>query len=66
MADEEDIIRIDKKLIDLKKELKEQNRLHKILDEYCTDSFKEAFAQISKTREDMTKVVSAVATAKKK
>ena len=66
MADEDDILRIDKKIIELRKDLKEANRLHKILDEYCTDSFKEAFAQISKTREDMAKVVTAVATTKKK
>jgi hypothetical protein len=66
MVDDDDIAKIWKRLSEIEKGLKETNRLHKILDEYCTDTFKEAFDQIGKTRESMTKVVSAVSTAKRK
>ncbi len=65
MADNEDFTRIWKRLADLEKSLKETNRLHKILDEYCTDGFKEVYAQIGKNREDLTKVLTAVAAKKK-
>jgi hypothetical protein len=59
MAD--DSTQLWKKIVDLEKGLKEANRLHKILDEYCTEQFKEAFSQILKQRDDLTKVATAMA-----
>ena len=66
MVDQEDFDRLQKKVEKLDKDLKEAKRLHGILDEYCTDSFKLVSEQTSKLREDLAKVVAAVAGSSKK
>jgi hypothetical protein len=61
MVDQDDFDRLQKKVLNLEKDLKEAKRLHGILDEYCTSTFKIVSEQIGKLREDLTKVASALA-----
>jgi len=61
MVSQEDLDRVHKRVEKLEKDLKEAKRLHGILDEYCTSTFKIVSEQIAKQREDLTKVASAVA-----
>jgi len=66
VVDQEDFDRLQKKVETLTKDLKEAKRLHEILDEYCSDSFKLVNEQTSKLREDLAKVVTAMASGTKK